>query len=264
MSLVCYCVGGLGNRLRPLASCYEYANQNNIKLLVHWDDQDLRCQCHIKDLFDIDIELISEEQLATMKDVTIFANSTGIDLDRRINNRTAIPQLEQKYGLSGSTLKKYTTQNAILYSCFFQGVQGEKDFIRNLRPTQSIQAIIDSEIERLKIDKDTIGVHARGSDFFPDQTNYIAQIKKLNTKRIFLCSDEEAMEATVRSKLDIDVVTRNKVFVSKKDANKSWAQNTLVTKEAAIDSVVDMYLLSKTNLVIYDRRSTFAELARLL
>ena len=40
--IICYCSGGLGNRLKPIASCWAIANLTGRELVVVWEPT-LRC-----------------------------------------------------------------------------------------------------------------------------------------------------------------------------------------------------------------------------
>lgn len=268
MSLICYCTGGIGNRLRPLASCYALTKQENQKLFIFWENTDVRCQAHFSDLFENSIPRISSEELSQIDDVSIFGEESFIQTEAIKNKRNVLKNLAEKYGLKGKRLTSYQTKNAILYSCEFQKIPNELDFIKNLKPIKPIKKIIDEEINRLSLSKKVIGVHARGTDFFLSPKYYIKQINAIADKdtTIFLCSDEEAMEEAVKNGVHCKVLTRSKkAFAQKQDNNDDWNKmNDLITLESAQDAIVDMYLLSQTNLKIYSPRSTFTIIAKLV
>ncbi len=58
------------------------------------------------------------------------------------------------------------------------------------------------------------------------------------------------------------IITRSdKIFVSKKNNNVKWVNNVNTPLDSIKDSLVDMYVLSNTDIKIYNKRSTFAHIA---
>ena len=61
------------------------------------------------------------------------------------------------------------------------------------------------------------------------------------------------------------ILNSDKKYAEKNDKNKEgWINNSLLTKEAVIDGVIDMYLLSKTNFKIYNKTSSYAQLVKII
>ncbi len=97
--LVVYCVGGIGNRLRPLSSAYSIAKQTNRELKMIWPSV-LRCLAPYDEIFCTDIKRSSMEELKQKSSVSIYALNDAIDKERYRNN-TDLISLIDKWGFRG-------------------------------------------------------------------------------------------------------------------------------------------------------------------
>src|SRR5690606_31129615 len=81
------------------------------------------------------------------------------------------------------------------------------------------QQLIESLTNELGINRDVIGVHARGTDFLPDINFYINNIKsaiEYPDQKILICSDDAELESSIVNSFPTNAIYRkNKSFVKK-------------------------------------------------
>lgn len=273
--LVCVCSGGLGNRLRPLASCKKLAEKTGRELLVWWII-DHRCNAEFNDLYQNKFNFIDEDYIYAIGTLSkvYYHSLSAIQLSAEI---VGIPLMidicsvseKKALGLLYDSLPNDKNEYVFVFSDNFIWYGfSEKDFINNLMPTVKIISAIDYFTEDLILDKDVIGVHARGTDFFVGADFYINRMKKIeevsSDVEFYLATDDKDYENKIMDSFKEGkiIVLPNKEYASKKDENKGFQYNTLISKKAAIDSVVEMYLLAKTNIIVGNERSTYYQICK--
>lgn len=257
-NIICYCAGGLGNRLKPLASCYILAKQKNTNLIICWDNTSIRCMAKFEELFKNDFNIITSDKLHTYENITIVGNKTAMHNDATHNNIFGLRDLVLKYNMQDHVT--FNTDNLLVYRDTFLMEYDYKPFFKSLEPIDAIQSKIDYFSDKLQLNKNVIGVHIRGTDFNTDISVWETQIKNIKDK-IFLCSDDESIENHFKKFSNV-VVRDEKSYVSKLHKNKNWSKNVLTTSENVQDGLVDLYLLAKTNLKIYNKTSAFVHLIK--
>lgn len=272
-----YTTGGLGNRLRPLSSAYAISKATGREFAQYWDSEVTNGSlAKFDELFENDIKIISSEELENLTSFKIYSEY-GI-----------IERLASKYGLL--TLKSMVDkgtgklasrgefspddeeENVIIYcNNFIPNTNREfcEEFIQNLKPIKEIQDKIDLESEELGLDKDIAGIHARGTDFNVDVSYYANQIRDLlstnSNMKFFLSTDDSSYENTICNEFGDKIITRKKrLHLEKVQDTAGWDYNFLITKEKSQDSIVDLFLLAKTDIKVYHPNSTFCEVAKII
>jgi len=276
-TIINYTTGGLGNRLRPLSSAYAISKVTGRTLMQFWDsDVTNGSLAKFNELFENDIPILSANDLLNLNSVRVYSDY-GI-----------ISRLESKYGLatlkimvdsgqaSLTTRNQYgeaedTESNVILYcNNFFLNTDRNlcHEFLWNLKPIKEIQDKIDKETQELGLSKDIIGIHARGTDFNTDVSYYTFKMDDIlrtnKDAKFFLSTDDAEYERIICSTYGDAVVTRKRLHLEKVREGAGWDYNFLITKEKSQDSVVDLYLLAKTNIQVYNPDSTFYEVANII
>jgi hypothetical protein len=276
-TIINYTTGGLGNRLRPLSSAYAISKATGRTFMQFWDsDVTNGSLAKFNELFENDIPILSADDLLNLKSVRLYSDY-GI-----------VARLASKYGLT--TLKtmvdtgkaSLTTRsqygqaedledNVILYcNNFFVNTNRDfcHEFLWSLKPIKEIQDKIDTEALELGLSKDIIGIHARGTDFNSDVTYYTFKMDDIlrsnKEAKFFLSTDDAEYERIICGTYGDSVITRKRLHLEKVHEGAGWDYNFLITKEKSQDSVVDLYLLSKTNIQVYNPDSTFYEVANIL
>lgn len=272
--IINYCSGGLGNRLKPLASCYAISQITGRKLETYWHPTQ-RCGGIFHSLFDNnEIENIEKDLLSDQKDVKIYSYQSYIDHDASLNNTTQLQQLSRIFPVEPLTscpnILNDKEETIIIYdNGFLPGIDTIKttEFFKVLNPNKNIKESVIQFCQDNKINKSVIGVHARGTDFEPSGVNadYYLNLIKSNTffgNKFLLCSDSKEYEEYIKNALPNNIITRNKnSYVSKiHNTSNSWVNNVSTPHNSVEEALIDIYALSETNFTLYNNNSTFAHI----
>ena len=191
--VISYSSGGLGNRLLPLGSILSLQKKYGITPGVIWDST-LRCGALFSDIFKTPIKEFSLESLPP-EETVIYSNLEWIHHDLNLNGNSALFELSQKVPIlplesldNPNFNKKYSV---VYHNTFFVSENELISGLQKLSPQDSILQSVN-EFCSNNIDKQTIGVHVRGTDFInTDFQPYLNHINQLVSegKKIFLCSD---------------------------------------------------------------------------
>lgn len=275
-TIICYCTSGLGNRLRPLASAYVFAKETNRKLLVYWDNITPNgCLAKFNELFTNKIDMITLDELGKLNNVLLFTekgSGHGVQREQTLFKRDALATLaKQNQPRQATTLVNTEHENIIVYDNDFAPIANRtkcNEFIRSLTPVPEIQSTIDQVTAKLKLSKEIIGAHARGTDFRAGVEFYLAQIRKYSKadKSIFLCTEDPEYKDKILSLYPKVIVRERKFYTTRNDPAKEWSdpasyENNVDRMKEAVE---DLFLLAKTNIKIYHHGSTFCQIARIL
>ncbi|MEJ2041363.1 MAG: nodulation protein NodZ, partial [Desulfosarcinaceae bacterium] len=274
-TVICYCAGGLGNRLLPMASCHALAKQTGRRLLILWRDDDVRCQVSFSDLFSNPVSSIGDEEMAGLANCQIHADLHDVYKNFYLTRKDTLIKLIEKNGIHDRNHIDTDSQadHIIIYhNSFLPGADQDKalDFLRRLRPNAEIQQHIDCVKQAMGIDASVFGVHARGTDFHVSADQYAEKIRRVLNhnprQRVLVCSDDQAYEKRLQSLFPDNVITRPKLaHVCKVDASSpSWVNNLDTSRESVREAVVDIFLLAATDFKIYHEGSSFARLVLIL
>ena len=193
--IINYSTSGLGNRLRPLASCYSISKKSGRKLCAYWDTITPNgCLAEFSELFTNHLDTISMEDMRELEDCLLISegdnpDAHGFKREEEKFGRTILKELAQKYPYRNYNSFSYDDQNKniIIYHNNFLPTVSKDDadeFILALKPVKEIQIKVDHYIGELGLNKQIIGVHARGSDFGFPVEHYIDAIESIIEKNI--------------------------------------------------------------------------------
>ncbi|MBB5206397.1 hypothetical protein HNQ51_003743 [Inhella inkyongensis] len=278
--IIAYCTSGLGNRLRPLASAMAYAQASGRKLRVYWDDVTPNgCLTPWKDLFTTAIDPISLDEIAAL-DPTRLALFTekgpghGVEREALRHERPQLLNLHRAgarlNGAQALTLDEAADIVLVYDNDYLHHLpkQVSVDALRQLNPHPAIRAKVMATAAGLGLKPATPAVHARGTDF--NMKEALATYSALIDERIpggefFLSTEDAALEAGLRERYGARLKSRpDRLHLQLKEGKTSWSDpdSYTITREHGIDALVDIYLLSSVELVVYHPGSTFAEIAR--
>jgi hypothetical protein len=271
MRIINWCSGGLGNRLKPLASCAVIAKKTNKKLGMLWLPT-MRCQTHFSDLFKNEFEQFNNESFEHLTSAIIYTERPYISHDAGLNNIPGLLYMSHRYPVKPlSTTPEILTDaslNTIVYSNDYLAGYDKNEcinFLKSLEPLDFLKDEIENFCKENSIDKNTIGVHARGTDFEAggeQLRGYIDAMRNISG-RFFVCSDSRDYENALQSEFGDRVIFRKKSsYVYKENPSAGWTNNVQTPKESVQESLIDLYVLSRTNFQIYNANSTFAHIAQ--
>lgn len=270
--IINYCSGGLGNRLKPLASCYAISQITGRKLEQYWHPT-RRCGGIFDRLFTNNIENIERDWLHACTNVKIYSEQCYIDHDASVYGNTQLQELSRRFPVipleKCSDIIKDDAETIIVYdNGFLSGIDLTKttEFFKILQPNDCVKSAVKAYCSENNINKSVIGVHARGTDFEPSGVNadYYLNLIKSNMKpnaKFLLCSDSKEYETHIKEALPTNVIIRNKSrYVTRIENNNSWVNNVQTPHESVEEALVDMYILAETDFKLYNSASTFAHL----
>lgn len=258
-TLIAYFSGGLGNRLRSLASCFSIAIETGRFFYIVWPET-LRLQAPFSNLFS-PLPILPESSLPSLQNVEIYTPPGSHLYEKNLNNLNGLFQLSQfypSYSLDTRAIYNSKAQNIVIFAnTFLSDIPKEKHKII-LQKHLHIKPEIKQAAESFPLLSDTIGVHARGTDFNVPKEYYLEQMKQFSGP-FFLCSDSLEYEQFLSSQFSNVSVRQKRSYVSKA-VDGAWDNNVLTPTESVIESLIDLLILARTNLKVYHPRSSFAEL----
>jgi len=280
-TIINYSTSGMGNRLRPLSSCYAISKKSGRKLKAYWDNITTNgCLAKFDELFENELDIISLNELGELKDCLLLTESGGpghgIERESIKFGRTTLKELSKSNPYRHYESFSYDDKqnNIIIYHNNFLPTVDKKDseeFLLNLKPIKKIQDKIDHYVGELGLNKNVIGIHARGTDFGTRIVDYVNAIKKvLNdnpSQKFFLSTEDPDYESMLTEIFQDNIIIRKKEnYIVRPDVNKAWNDHTSfsITTEVAQEGVEDIYLLAHTNILIYHPMSSFAEISRII
>ncbi|MHA8108524.1 O-fucosyltransferase family protein [Aquirufa sp. A-Brett2-W8] len=269
--IISYCSGGIGNRLLPLSSCFELSHKLSRNLGLVWNKTDI-CHAEFNNLYSNEIKNFRLIDLDP-SEVSIYSNVDYIVGDMNMYKDPSLFNLYNKAGIKNLSQlnevfedqKKYI----IIYdNNLFLDFTDIQSFLKFLEPVNKIKNVINDFVSLNNINYNVLGIHARGTDFVDDKLDdYLSiindYIKADNNCRILFCSDSRTWEVKVKDTFPNNVIVRKKNGYSKKsNFFRGWSNNTHRSEASVIEGIVDIYLLSYTNLVVYNKHSTFAQMVK--
>ncbi len=268
--IISYCSGGIGNRLLPLSSSFELSNKLSRELGLVWNKTDV-CYSDFNNLFknrfiNFDLNELDPSEVSIYSnleyiigDFEMFKDSSLYNLYKKVGLKT-LAQLDDVY----LDPKKYI----IIYdNKLFLNLVDCAGFFNVLQLENEIDLRINNFISLNNIDNTVFGIHARGTDFINEKLDtYLDSIEELieldKSCTILFCSDSQKWENKVKEKFPNNVIIRKKNSHPKKNNFlKGWSNNIHRSEASVIEAIIDIYLLSKTNFVVYNSNSTFAQIA---
>jgi len=279
--IINYSTSGLGNRLRPLSSCYAISKKSGRKLVAYWDNITPNgCLAKWDELFENELEIISLDDVRNLKNCLLLTESGhsghGMDRESQKFGRTALKELSNNnpYRHYESFSYNDNQENVIIYhNNFLPTVSKEEsdEFLLNLKPIKLIQDKIDYYVNELGLNKNVMGIHARGTDFgtrIVDYVNAIRQTLMENpNQKFFLSTEDPEYEKTLIEIYPNNIIIRKKEnYIVRKDESLAWNDHNSfsITTAHAQEAVEDIFLLAHTNISIYHPLSSFAEISKII
>ena len=275
--LISYLPQLLGNRLRSLAAASAISSELNTPLVINW--------LQTSD-FELNYEDVFEPfyRTATTEEVILIGLENGLDLYTEIQNwhgwkqesengRPLLAWLAMFYKPNQvSHLERAaSSKNLLLYTNDFHrnfSLDVQLTALRNLKLIYKIKSRVSTMLNELQI-RGLPSVHARGSDFttyVDDKTDWFNYYRGMILERIphesnfFLTSEDFHLKERLTEEFSSRIIVRDISSYETKPQITPLLPNTTSTA----DSIVDLYLLSCTNLVVFHPHSSYAQLARIL
>lgn len=272
--IVNYSSGGLGNRLIPLCCCMQLAEKTNRSVGLVWNSTE-RCMGDFKNLFiNSEIEMVNIGDL-NPNDVVIYTEPWYITHDYELNKNPDLFNLSQKCEVKTldrmneiyDELKKYI----IIYdNTIFLELNNVSLKLKSLIPTNYINDRVKNISEEFNLNKNVLGIHARATDFVGETLDKYeividSIINNNSNQKILFCSDSLDWETNIVNKYPKNIIIRpKKDYITKINEGAGWINNAHTSEDSVIEGLIDIYLLSKTNFIMYNPNSTFAKIVNYL
>ncbi|MCI5209837.1 MAG: hypothetical protein D3910_13825, partial [Candidatus Electrothrix sp. ATG2] len=134
-----------------------------------------------------------------------------------------------------------------------------------------LRSRLEDKIERLAaqmdLERETVGIHIRSSDKVP--TRNISVLINIIKKRfcrysIFLATDSRSVEEIFDNSTSLEVKKLDKTLSEMNRPLHKMQSNSARKKDILHESILDMWLLSRCNHLLYQGNSTFSNISRLL
>ena len=142
--------------------------------------------------------------------------------------------------------------------------------LKSLIPTNYINDRVENLSEQFNLNKDVLGIHARATDFIGETLDkYEIAINSIinnnPSQKILFCSDSLEWETNIVNKYPNNIIVRlKKDYITKINEGTGWINNAHTSEDSVIEGLIDIYLLSKTNFIMYNPNSTFAKIVNYL
>jgi hypothetical protein len=269
-SLVIEPINGLANRLRAMASAWILSKSLKRSFYVNWKSTTLSSDKHYVPAFEeiyipdclplVNVELQYENDLSDSvydhsnlqkdckdcKDCKSYTVYEGGHLGeqrllpeiKRDTNTTVILRAGGVFKPDNISVQQYNTMKS--------------EFYNRLELQPNIQDIIDSFIvKNFPSSVKVLGVHIRRGDrrmYTGASNKFVEAIKRIQTKYgvLFLCTDSKDEEIYIKKQITgISIVSYQKESIGRTNLTEF------------IDAVVDWNILSKTDLILYSKGSSF-------
>ena len=234
--IICRCAPyGLGNKLLFIASAMRMCDILKRPMIIEWEKAE-HCDCVFSDLFQpID----------------------GIEV-RDFNTET-----EPINDSDSATIPDLPFESCVIFFSGYIHLQGEKksfkdlsQYFEKIRPLESIQQKIN-EFKNQHDFQNIIGVHFRETDKGKNiwKTRFFEtceQIVKRSTYNLFLSADNPEIEIEFKKRFGDRVVFYIKNNWTVPTLNQ-WYEDCMIHRgiECMVESVVDMWLLAQTRVILY-------------
>ena len=252
-----YCDGGFGNRYGTLLGGLAVARHYKMRPVVNWRNTSA-CRLTFNEIFTNDLAVI-DKPLTDFSDSILMMHEEFIKgkENHNINSFADIDSLP--IGVCGS----YVYNNNWIPEWIDEHLIIEAG--RELVFVDKIKNFCDQYCKKHSIGPFTIGVHLRATDFNTYTPHFNKEYKWIEGQpddQFFVLSDDPNVESKFK-KLS-NVIVRNKEhYVEKGDNGSGWCGNVERTSESVMDALLDLTILSKTNIMV-NSPSSFLKTALLL
>lgn len=276
---IAYLTSGLGNRLRPLAAALAYCELTGRTLKVYWDNVTPNgCLTPLEQLFKNEFEPISLDEIealeGTVELYTEKGKGHGVEREAARFGRDQLLKLAQKFPPRNATDVPLESDAdvIIVYDNNYIPAIPKEASIKHLRGLEPVDEVVQ-QVMAIATDahffRGIKGVHARGTDFGLNQAleMYTGMIRSAigESEPFFLSTDDAELEHGLCELFAERIITRpERLHLSLNEGKESWfdPDSFTISEQHGIDALVDLYLLSCTNLVVYHPGSTFSEISQ--
>lgn len=252
-----YCDGGFGNRYGTLLGGLAVANYHKMRPVVVWRDTSA-CRLPFHEIFTSDIDVV-DQPLQDFSSSVLLMHEDFIQGVKNYN----INSFESIDDLPVSNCGSYVYNNNWIPEWLDEHFVIEAG--RQLKFVDKIKNFCDQYCKKHSITPFAIGIHLRATDFntfIPKFDREYKWIEGQPEEKFFVLSDDPNVEKKF-SKLKNVIVRMKEHYVEKENKDAGWCGNVERSSESVMDALIDLTILSKTNIMV-NSPSSFLKTALLL
>ena len=252
-----YCDGGFGNRYGTLLGGLAVANYHKMRPVVVWRNTSA-CRLSFHEIFMSDIDVV-DMPLEEFSDNILFMHENFIQGVKNYN----INSFESIDDLPVADCGSYVYNNNWIPQWMNEDLVVEMG--RQLKFVDKIKNFCDEYCRKHSINSFTIGIHLRATDFNTYTPKFDKEWKWIEgqpDEKFFVLSDDPNVEKKF-SKLKNVIVRMKEHYVEKENKDAGWCGNIERSSESVMDALLDLTILSKTNIMV-NSPSSFLKTALLL
>lgn len=272
---IVHCDGGLANRLNEIIFAFILRNKFNCDWTVLWPLTNV-CRAPLNLLFNIRAPVIENP----IHNHTLIENGYSFVIH---HNFGGYPENSIKYHASLNNLAEYQdileSGHPIYYMHnlipAFADISDIRDALEHITPVTTVKQKADEFCIVNKIDKNTIGLHIRKTDF----GNKVDDEELFNNARksqnhFFVCSDDEGVNAKFATLPNCSVFKKQS-YPTKIDTSLGWGaasfkagneSNMIYNLErpalSVQEALIDLLILSRTS-IVRTSHSTYLNMAHI-
>lgn len=264
--LYIYCDGGFGNRFNSLISGLIISNVGNFDPVILWPSTH-SCRSEFGSIFESRFNVINETLHYFLKDQSLYAyfmHGNFLNFSEPIIHPNLFNSIDEFVNHLNLVEKNKLVYNNDSIPNYIDWSFIKKNFLLNFR--ENIIKESENFIELNSLNE-YFGIHLRDTDFhqYDDMSRYDKYYSLINSnkdKKYFVCSDNKELEKRF-SYLPNVYIRRKKKYVEKQNTDSQWSNNIERSHESVIESLIDLTILSKSN-IIKTSESSFLKTAQLL
>ena len=262
--------GGLGNRLKNIVSCMKLSDEYGLPINIQWAKKPFVCNCDFNDLYENNFSINNLSNIKINYPFGPFERWRLYvsDKDNIPNNFTKVKKDICGYTLSGNI--NYTKFIDLEYNRIPDNLKNQYiNYFKSLKLKKEIRDKIEVFSSNYFNDK-TISVHIRSWprtkfwNIYKERSKkvklekFINEMEKYEDYNFFLATDNDEVKKTMKEHFKNKILTYDRKYnLCDKDGNQ-MNRNTV---DGIQDDLVELYLLSKNNIIIGSHSSTFTEVA---
>ncbi|MEI2418820.1 nodulation protein NodZ [Arthrospira platensis SPKY2] len=274
--IICKGKAGLGNRLYTLSHAIKYAKEMNRKLIVEWNDcyysshpeKNVFYDCFR--LINLDSSYRNSYEIPNYKKLSVAPQMWKQHLTKPTNavlHGRLLWKLKDEYNSQRATIitsKKYA-EDIVVFTAHNPPLI-ERSLLQHVRLQPNLEKTIDEFVVNY-FSSTVVGVHVRWTDKQPNQKIDIlferinAILNKESNAKIYIATDNQKIIDSFQQTYRNQLIFRQKWFPTSSGETLHHAHQKRPVEDIFFDAVIEMFLLSKCNYLIYQDNSSFSNIS---
>lgn len=259
------CDGGLGNRLGGLIGGLITAKILHCDPIICWPTNNW-CGCEFTDLFDANLNVIN------LKSIDLFSANRDVCFMTHFHNNEYESTNIFGHSTEDLAIVKQKNNTVIYFNNKLPSYTQQHNIVEELKKIQiknDILSLVRNYCRANMIDFKTYGIHIRLTDNprKADIDSIFTLLSSSMKENYFVCSDDKDTELRFSTLPNVKINLKNNYV--KKLVEGSWNENIIDNegrsfnfnvdrnKDSVVEALVDMLILSRTNLSKLKNKSTF-------